>query len=53
MMQSWHTDQFIILPDSGPQGFNDSLQIILLFFHILDSLVAFSEEALQTADFSQ
>jgi hypothetical protein len=42
-----------LLLQGGFQSLDGLLEIIPLFFHILDSLVALCEQALQAADFGE
>ena len=46
------TNHLIILPNIDPQALDDSFKIVLLFFHILNSLVPFSEKTLEASDLS-
>jgi hypothetical protein len=41
------------LPEGSPEAFDRLLEIILLFLHVLDSLVPFAEETLEPADFCE
>ena len=47
------TSHLIVVPSSGPQALEVSFKIVLLFFHIQNNLVAFSEETGKAPDLNQ